>query len=148
MKRLLICLLLSVVCSCFEVLAGDGIPFVVNYFPESYHAHARNFDIISDGYGRVYVANFEGLLYYDQTKWQTIHFPGIFRATRLFKDSRGRIWVGGYNSFGYLDANKNGELQLNTLFSIESEGFLGEVEDIRERDGVIVAETSIHSNVL
>ena len=143
MKRLFICLLLSVVCSCFEVLAGDGIPFVVNYFPESYHAHARNFDIISDGYGRVYVANFEGLLYYDQTKWQTIHFPGIFRATRLFKDSRGRIWVGGYNSFGYLDANKNGELQLNTLFSIESEGFLGEVEDIRERDGVIVAETSI-----
>lgn len=106
-----------------QIGAKGGIPFFVNYSPAVYHAHNRNFDVVCDDNGRVYVANFEGVLYYDQTEWHTIHAPGIFRITRLFKDHRGRIWVGGYNLFGYLAAGANGELELQMVFSKNNKGF-------------------------
>ena len=143
MKRYLLCLAV-LVCTCImQIEAKDGTPFFVNYAPAVYHAHNRNFDIVSDDNGRVYVANFEGVLYYDQTEWHTIHAPGIFRITKLFKDRNGRIWVGGYNLFGYLVAGGNGELELRLVFSKNNKGFLGEVTDIEEKEGKICVTTSL-----
>ncbi|MDD6804593.1 MAG: ATP-binding protein [Prevotellaceae bacterium] len=143
MKRhfCILLLLLSVIAS--PVKAAVGHPFFVNFLPEEYAAHNRNFDVLSDDKGRVFVANFEGLLCYDQSQWKVIHAPGIFRITRLFKDSKGRIWVGGYNVFGYLTSAKNGELQLKTIFSRDNKGFIGEVTSISEENGKICIETSI-----
>ena len=143
MKRhfCILLLLLSVIAS--PVKAAVGYPFFVNFLPEEYAAHNRNFDVLSDDKGRVFVANFEGLLCYDQSQWKVIHAPGIFRITRLFKDSKGRIWVGGYNVFGYLTSAKNGELQLKTIFSRDNKGFIGEVTSISEENGKICIETSI-----
>lgn len=127
MKRYLISLIILLWVCAGQMNAKDGLPFFVNYSPAMYHAHNRNFDIVSDDYGRVYVANFEGVLYYDQTEWHTLHAPGIFRVTKLFKDSKGRIWVGGYNLFGYLTSGENGALELQLIFSKNNKGFLGEV---------------------
>ena len=143
MKRYILSLMMILWSLAGLVEAKDGLPFFVNYAPSDYHAHNRNFDVVSDERGRVYVANFEGLLYYDQTEWHTIHVPGIFRITKLFKDGDGRIWVGGYNLFGYLVAGRNGELELQLIFSKNNQGFLGEVTDIWEKDGKICVETSI-----
>ena len=143
MKRYLLCLVILLLAGIGQIEAKDGIPFFVNYAPAVYHAHNRNFDVVSDDNGRVYVANFEGVLYYDQTGWHTIHAPGIFRITKLFKDSKGRIWVGGYNLFGYLTASKNGELELLLNFSKNNKGFLGEVTDIKEEEGKICVTTSL-----
>lgn len=131
-----------------QVAAKDGVPFFLNFPPAAYHAHNRNFDVVSDDNGRVYVANFEGLLYYDQTEWHTIHTPGIFRVTKLYKGRDGRIWVGGYNLFGYLTAGRDGRLELKLIFSKDNKGFLGEVTDIREKNGKICVETSIGSGNL
>ena len=143
MKRryYIIILLLSLVAA--KIRAAVGHPFFVNFTTADYGAHNRNFDILSDDHGRVYVANFEGLLCYDQTKWTVIHAPGIFRITRLYKDHNGRIWVGGYNVFGYLSSANNGELKLNTVFSRDNKGFIGEVTGISEEGGKICIETSI-----
>lgn len=143
MKRYLLCLVFLLLAGIGQIEAKDGIPFFVNYSPAVYHAHNRNFDIVSDDSGRVYVANFEGVLYYDQTEWHTIHAPGVFRITKLFKDNRGRIWVGGYNLFGYLTSGGNGELELQMVFSKNNKGFLGEVTDIGEKDGKIYVTTSL-----
>lgn len=142
MKRWIICLMLML--ASFEAWPQGELPFFVNYFPTDYGAHARNFDVVSDAKGRVYVANFEGLLYSDQSGWHTLHAPGIFRITKLYKDKTGRIWVGGYNLFGYLEASpKNGTLQLKLIFSQNNKGFIGEVTDIREQEGRIHVATSI-----
>lgn len=126
----------------------SGLPFVVNYALTDYRAHNRNFDVVADGVGRVYVANFEGLLYSDGADWHVIHAPGVFRITRLYKDHNGRIWVGGYNLFGYLKAGANGSLTLQWIFSKDNKGFLGEVTDIREEHGQMVVETSIGGGYL
>lgn len=128
--------------------AQSGLPFFRNYTPTDYQAHNRNFDIISDQYGRVFVANFEGLLYYDQAQWHILHAPGIFRFTTLYKDTKGTIWFGGYNIFGYLEAKRNGTLQLHFLFSNKSKGFLGEVLGISENKGKIQITNSLGNSYL
>lgn len=126
-----------------QVSAEGGNPFFKNYLPSVYHAHNRNFDIVADDYGRVFVANFEGLLYYDQSAWHIIHAPGIYRFTTLYKDHTGRIWFGGYNLFGYLSSKPNGELTLVYIFSEKNKGFIGDVVSISEENGTICLETPL-----
>src|SRR5574344_2487759 len=140
MKKII--LIIIIIFHSLSTLAVGGIPFFVNYSSDVYKAHQRNFDIVCDDYGSVYVANFEGILYYDQAQWRIIHTPGISRVTSLFKDSKGRIWVGGYNVFGYLSADARGMLQLKVLHSDTSTKLLGEVSAIAERDGYLVFNTS------
>lgn len=143
MKRCIILILMVFALAASEARATVGHPFFVNYLPAEYGGHNRNFDILSDSKGRVFVANFEGVMCYDQSKWHMVHAPGIFRITRLYEDSKGRIWVGGYNVFGYLASKPNGELALKTIFSSKNKGFIGEVTDIREEGGKIILVTSI-----
>ena len=78
---------------------AQGIPFIRNFASDEYHANSTNFDIETDGSGNVFVANFEGLLYYDFAEWRIIHTPGITRTTVAFKASDNNIWVGGYNYY-------------------------------------------------
>lgn len=141
MKKQILILLMTTIWS-MNGFANGGFPFFTNFTSDTYHAHNRNFDIECDDYGNIYVANFEGLLYYDQAQWRIIHTPGISRITSLFKDSKGCIWVGGYNVFGYLGTGKNGMLNLKVLHSDTDTKLLGEVSAIEERDRHILFHTS------
>ena len=94
-------------------VSAQGIPYLRNYTAEEYKGHNQNFDVIAAKDGTLYAANFEGLLYYDNSDWRIIHTPGISRITAVFQDSKGRIWTGGYNYFGYLKIDKDGNLQMS-----------------------------------
>jgi signal transduction histidine kinase len=96
-------------------MSAQGMPFMRNYSSDEYNAHNRNFDIVTGDDGNIFVANFEGLLYYDQAEWNIIHTPGITRITTVFKDSTGKIWTGGYNYVGYLDSTNEGKLFLHDI---------------------------------
>ena len=139
MKRLLHTILtavLYILCSttplhATETVRGYGLPFVINYSPKDYNAHAINYDIATDGHGSVFVANFEGLLYYNGgPSTQKIHTPGISRITQVECDRKGCVWVGGYNVFGYLEADPKGKLALHTIVSDLSSFHLGEVDGL------------------
>lgn len=127
-KRLLI-LLITFHFSLLTSFA-QGIPFLRNFNATEYQAHNRNFDITTDDKGFVYVANFEGLLYYDNAEWRIIHTPNITRITTLFRDANSKIWAGGYNYLGYIESNKNGELKLHN--AVEKGNFQGVVTHIWE----------------
>ena len=131
------------VCLCLTpaTAAVDGNPFVVNFTSDDYNGHNRNFDIIADDHGNVYIANFEGLLCYDGTTFQMLHTPGISRLTRLYRDSDGRIWFGGYNVFGRIDADAQGRLSLNTILPENAKTKIGEVTSIESRGKNIVVGT-------
>lgn len=119
---------------------AQGMPFYRNYTPEEYNAHNRNFDILVDPKeGVVYVANFEGLLIYDQVEWDIKHTPGITRVTTLFMDSRGTIWTGGYNYMGYLEFDAVKDVAHHPLEGIVN--LRGEVNRIWEENGVIMFST-------
>lgn len=114
------------------VAAAQGIPFIKNYTSDDYHAHNRNFDVITTDDGSVFIANFEGLLYYNNVEWRMIHTPGITRVTVIYKDKNNDIWAGGYNYFGKIQRNNNGELYLQTIG--KQGAFRGEVQEIWEED--------------
>lgn len=125
MKRLLLLLVFS-----FSLLTSfaQGVPFIRNYMSEEYHAHNRNFDIEIGKDGTIFVANFEGLMYYDNAEWRMLHTPGITRVTVVYRDRHDVIWVGGYNYFGRIIQKPNGELALQRM---ASKGlFRGEVLEI------------------
>ena len=126
-KRLLLLIAphLSLI-TCF----AQGLPFLRNFSANEYQAHNRNFDITTDDKGFVYVANFEGLLYYDQAEWRIIHTPNITRITTLYHDAKGTIWAGGYNYLGFIKGNERGDLILNN--AVEKGSFQGVISQIWE----------------
>ena len=120
--------------------SAQGLPFFRNYLPEEYDAHNRNFDILADPEeGVVYVANFEGLLIYDQATWDIKHTPGITRVTALYKDTDGIIWTGGYNYMGYLELNEVKDIAFHPLEGIVN--LRSEVNKIWEANGVLLFST-------
>mgnify|MGYP002861873147 CR=1 FL=1 len=114
---------------------AQGIPVLRNFTPEDYHANSMNNDIEIGADGTVYVANFEGLLYYDNVDWHTIYTPEITRLTVVYRDKNDNIWVGGYNFFGKIERKPNGDLRLQRVG--QQNLFHGEVEEIWEQDGVV-----------
>ena len=114
-------------------VGAQGLPQLRLFSADEYHAHNFNFDIITHSDGHVFVANFEGLLYYDQVEWRVLRTPGNNRLTVVYKDRNDSIWVGGYNYVGKVSVKANGDLCLHRLTN--SDAFRGEVEEIWEKDG-------------
>ena len=102
--RLLLCLLFPL------HVSAQGLPLIRNFTATEYGGHNRCYDIETGDDGTVYVANFEGLLYYDRSRWHMIHTPDISRVTVLYRDNNNNIWVGGYNFFARIQKRENGEL--------------------------------------
>ena len=132
MKRLLLgCILLL----CAIMSFAQGIPFLRNFTAEQYHAHNRNFDVEIGTNGIIYIANFEGVIFYDQVEWRSIHTPGYTRVTVVYCDEHDVVWVGGYNYFGYIQTKENGDLRLQRVG--KPDVFRGEVQEIWESDGKV-----------
>ena len=114
---------------------AQGLPLIRNYTAAEYGAHNRNFDIEIGEDGTVFVANFEGLLYYDRAQWRIIHTPENRRVTVVYRASDNNIWVGGYNFFALLQRKANGELLMQRVGKVGM--FTGEVMEIYEKDGAV-----------
>ncbi len=109
---------------------AQGLPLIRNFTAAEYGGHNRNYDIEIGEDGTVFVANFEGLLYYDRAQWRIIHTSNNRRVTVIYRDSRNTVWVGGYNFMARLQKQANGELFLQQF---GEEGlFSGEVMEIFE----------------
>ena len=138
-KYILVGILLPITSS-LSPLQGQGLPRIRNYSAAEYGTHNRNFDIEADDDGTVYVANFEGLLYYDRAQWRILHTPDISRVTVVVRTDDKRIWVGGYKFFARLERKANGELYMKPL---GKKGlFDGEVLEIFQKDGKVQFVTS------
>ena len=109
---------------------AQGLPLIRNYTALEYGGHNRNYDIEIGEDGTVFVANFEGLLYYDRARWRIIHTSNNRRVTVIYRDSRNTVWVGGSNFMARLQKRANGELFLQQ-FGEEGQ-FSGEVMEIFE----------------
>ncbi|MBQ8158570.1 MAG: hypothetical protein IJ081_06070 [Prevotella sp.] len=120
-----------------------GIPYIRNYTAEEYDGHNRNFDIVVGKNGMVFVANFEGLLIYDQDEWRMLNTSSLSRITELFIDSKGVLWTGGYNYFGSLEIHPNGDVSLKGYEKTDS--LQWEVTRIWERENKIYFETNKQS---
>ena len=144
MKKRTILLILA--CVTTLTMVAQGVPLMRNYFSKEYGAHNRNFDVVCGADGMLFVANFEGLLYYDKAQWHIIHTQGIHRMTAVFRDKKDLIWVGGYNFIGYLDNDEFGRPQLRSVTPGGSVPFHGQVDKIwQDENGYVCFQISDHS---
>lgn len=118
-----------------RIYAGEGVPFFRNYTSAEYGAHNRNFDVAVGKNGIIYVANFEGLLYFDHLSWRIVYTPGYSRITCLHTDSRGAIWAGGYNFVAKVATDERRRTVLQPVLSDTGTLKVGEVQELFEEEG-------------
>ena len=126
-------------------VASQGLPLIRNYTAAEYGGHNRNYDIEIGEDGTVFVANFEGLLYFDRAQWRMIHAPELRRVTVVYRDSKNAIWVGGYNFIARLKKRANGELYMQQISGKDT--FKGEVIEIFEEGAsvqFVVSDNNIY----
>ncbi len=94
---------LSLPSNLFATNVKQGIPFIRNFSPFEYASENQNFSMLQDDQGVSYFGNQNGILIYDKLEWQHLNLPGF---PRLDRTPSGRIYVGGFNEFGYLETAK------------------------------------------
>lgn len=96
-------------------IKNKGIPFIRNYSHKDYEASPQNWSIIQDQRGIMYFGNNYGFLEFDGNNWRLDGVTNKTIVRSLAIDKMGRIYVGGQNDFGYLEADSIGHLIFRSL---------------------------------
>ena len=83
--------------------APVGDPFLTRFSPAELDVYPQNFGLVQGQDGIIYVANSEGVLEFDGAHWRLVKLPEGEFARSLAANSRGRVFVGSFNHFGYLE---------------------------------------------
>lgn len=99
-----------------------GNPFIKNFSPSVIDAADRNWAIVQDRRGIIYIGNDDkGVLEYDGKTWRKIPIPNNSPVRSLAIDNRNVIYVGAVNEIGYLKPDMNGQLKYISLVSLISD---------------------------
>ena len=94
--------------------AEVGMPVLRNYTPREFGADPQVWCVLQDRRGVLYFGVDSMVLEYDGVSWRKILVPSS-TVRSLAMDATGRIWVGAYGNFGYLEADAHGALQYMSL---------------------------------
>ena len=92
-----------------------GYPSVTNYSRYEYHAGTQNWAVGQDENGIMYFANNVGFLEFDGVNWQLFQLPNrtVVRSFAFAPD--GKLYVGGQNEVGYLEADVTGNRRFTSV---------------------------------
>ncbi|MBF2708587.1 helix-turn-helix and ligand-binding sensor domain-containing protein [Flavobacterium soyangense] len=92
-----------------------GLPEIRNYKRTDYKGGTQNWNIDQDKNGNLYFANNHGLFQFDGSSWHKYTLPNnsVIRCVKI--EDTGKIFVGGYNEFGYFKSNPKGILVYYSL---------------------------------
>ncbi|SEJ21803.1 Two component regulator propeller [Dyadobacter sp. SG02] len=119
--RVTFVLFLIVFCGQLHGQNTIGLPEVVNYSKQTYHAGTQNWAIRQGRNGMMYFANNEGLLTFDGIYWRTYPLPNKTKVRSLEIGTDGRIYIGGENEFGYFTPDARGVLHYVSLRNLVHE---------------------------
>jgi serine phosphatase RsbU (regulator of sigma subunit) len=111
MKRIF--LLASLLSLLLQVDAQKGAPMLSNFI-QSRNIENQSWAICQDDNLVMLFANRKGILAFDGDEWQSIRIPAIPYSVQK-NPQNGKIYIGGDNSFGYLERNQAGGYQYLSL---------------------------------
>ena len=94
----------------FGQLKTIGLPEIRNYNRNDYKGGTQNWDIGQDKDGNLYFANNNGLFQFDGSLWHKYTLPNLSVIRTIKIQKSGKIFVGGYNEFGYFKPDSKGKL--------------------------------------
>ncbi len=121
-----------------------GLPQVLNFGINDFHAGAQTWDIKQDKNGRMYFANNEGLLTYDGKYWKLYPQPNKTILRSIALDEKNRIYAGGQDEIGFFAANKNGVLEYSSLKKLIPASYnkFNDVWDVEILNGAVFFRTA------
>jgi ligand-binding sensor domain-containing protein/DNA-binding CsgD family transcriptional regulator len=114
------CFLFFLLTTCFFPSSAQntlGLPEIINYSKNDFHAGSQTWCISQDKEGIMYFANNEGLVTFDGNYWKIYPQPNktIMRSLAVAPD--GKIFVGGQGEIGFFSPNQNGILNYTSLIN-------------------------------
>jgi hypothetical protein len=131
MKKIFFLLCLSLLLSALQ--AQKGSPLLTHYY-ESRNIENQNWAICQDQDNIMLFANRKGITAFDGEEWKAVRIPTI-AYSMLKNPANGRIYIGGDNSFGYIE-KKGSEPYRYVAMSSYSAG-IGMITKIVFSDSVI-----------
>lgn len=113
---------------CTALQAQEFTPVVQAFSKADYGADSQNWAIGTDSAGILYVGNNRGLLTFDGFGWDLYALPKN-KTVRSLLCEGGRIYVGGFEEFGYFFRGKDGRLAYTSL-SASLEGYTMQNDEI------------------
>lgn len=110
-----------VVNNAYAQIKSIGLPEIRNYKRTDYKGGTQNWNIDQDKNGNIYFANNNGLFQFDGTSWKNYKLPNNSAIRSLKIADNGKIYVGGYNEFGYFEASEKGVLKYKSISSMVEE---------------------------
>ena len=109
---------------CFGYLAlnaSEG-PRIIHFDKSIYKGENQNWSIAQHPNGYMYFGNGAGILEYDGIRWNQYRLPRGQTVRTVSIDAQGRIFTGGFGSFGYWEPDVLGALVYHVLSdSLEQE---------------------------
>jgi serine phosphatase RsbU (regulator of sigma subunit) len=120
-----------------------GTPNIRNYTPEDYHAAEQNWSVYQDKRGIMFFGNSQGLLEFDGKTWRLIQLPNKSVIRSICEGENGKIYVGGANEFGFIEADSSGLLKFHSILDKipENERITGDVWNIYYIDKKLIFQT-------
>lgn len=106
-------ILFSLLSSFVSAQNERGLLPIKNYTSKDYKALPQNWAAAQDARGVIYFGNNEGLLEFKNEYWKLYHVTNASNILSLSIDSRGYIFVGATDEFGYFAPDKNGKGMLD-----------------------------------
>ena len=131
-----------------ETIPGE--PMLRHFSAEDTKATPTHLALTTGVNGELFVGNVEGVLRHDGVDWLITPLPGRSPARSLAIGTDGQVYVGGYDTFGRLVRNADGELSFEELLTRaglrDQQRFVGIVwETIATTTGVYFrAEQAMH----
>ncbi|PWA03973.1 triple tyrosine motif-containing protein [Flavobacterium psychrotolerans] len=107
-----------------------GLPEIRNYKRIDYKGGTQNWNIDQDKNGNLYFANNNGLFQFDGSSWHKYNLPNFSSLRCLKIDATGKIFVGGYNEFGYFKSDLKGNLEYFSLSKLLNENNIKAIDFI------------------
>ena len=105
-----------------HAVTGSQPPFLT--VEPDLDVYPQNFAVIQDRSSRIFIGNTEGVIDFDGEHWNLTGVSNGDIVRSLAYDGADRIYVGGYDAFGYIEANNRGEY----LYTDLSEKFADQLQ--------------------